>query len=264
MSDRLIMDLVAIFGWDIDFALDIWEGDQFKVVYEEYYKDKDKVADGPILAAEFSNRGKVYRAVRYTSADGHTGYFSDTGASMRKAFLRTPLNFTRISSGFNLQRKHPILNRIRAHRGVDYAAPLGTPIRATGDGVVVYAGRKGGYGNALILRHGSTYNTLYAHMSRFASGMRRGARVDQGDILGYVGMTGLATGPHLHYEFQVDGIHRNPLTIALPRAEGIAANQVEQFEAATAPLLAQLGESAQPVDSMIVLREDTANSPAVP
>lgn len=264
MSDGLIMDLVAIFGWDVDFALDIWEGDHFKVIYEEYYKNNVKVSDGSILAAEFSNRGKVYRAVRYTSADGRAGYFSDTGASMRRAFLRTPLNFTRISSGFNLQRRHPILSRIRAHRGVDYAAPMGTPIRATGDGVVTYAGRKGGYGNTLLLRHGSAYDTLYAHMSRFARGMKKGARVAQGDVIGYVGMTGLATGPHLHYEFQVNGTHRNPLTIALPRAEGIPADQIGKFEAATAPLLAQLGESLQAADAMVVLSEDTANIPAVP
>lgn len=264
LSDGLIMDLVAIFGWDIDFALDIWEGDRFRVVYEEYSKDGAKVADGPILAAEFSNRGRLYRAVRYTSADGQTGYFSESGASMRKAFLRTPLNFTRISSGFNLQRRHPILNRIRAHRGVDYAAPPGTPIRATGYGVVAFAGNKGGYGNTLIVRHGGTYDTLYAHMSRFARGIRKGTRVNQGDIIGYVGLTGLATGPHLHYEFQVNGVHRNPLTISLPRAEGIPADQIAKFETETAPLLARLGEPARPEDSMIVQKEDTAGVPAVP
>lgn len=264
LSDRLIMDLVAIFGWDIDFALDIWEGDQFKVVYEEYYKENTKVADGPILAAEFSNRGKVYRAVRYTSPDRQTGYFSETGASMRKAFLRTPLNFTRISSGFDLHRYHPILNTIRAHRGVDYAAPTGTSVRATGDGTVMFLGRKGGYGNTIILRHGTTYSTVYAHMSRFVIGLKRGARVRQGDVIGFVGMTGLATGPHLHYEFQVNGVHRNPLTIPLPRTEGIPANQVQEFESATAPLLARLDENTAPAPSMVVLREDTASAPAVP
>lgn len=264
MSDRLIMELAAIFGWDIDFALEIWEGDSFRVIYEEYYRDGVKVEEGRILAAEFVNRGKTHRAVRYTSPDGDTDYYSESGASLRTAFLRTPLNFTRISSGFNPQRHHPILNRIRAHHGVDYAAPTGTAIRATGDGKVVYIGRKGGYGNTIILRHGSVYSTVYAHLSRYAHGLAHGTRVRQGEIIGYVGTTGLATGPHLHYEFQVNGAHKNPLTIPLPRAAGIPENQLSQFMSATAPLLAGLNAGAPPVQPILVMRDEIEAIPVAP
>lgn len=242
LSDNIIMQLVAIYGWDIDFALDIRAGDQFKIVYEEHYKDDTKVSEGPILAAEFINRGKVFRAVRYANTNGDADYFSDSGASMRKAFLRTPLNFTRVSSHFNLQRKHPVLNTIRAHKGVDYSAPNGTPIKATGDGTIIYLGRKGGYGNTVILKHGGNYSTLYAHLSRYASSLRQGSKVRQGQIIGYTGMTGLATGPHLHYEFRVNGVHRNPLTVKLPKADSIPHSQIAEFRSRTGPLLAQLDD----------------------
>src|SRR5690606_20120641 len=163
LSDALIMQLAAIYGWEIDFVLDIREGDTFRVVYEEHYLDGSKVEEGPILAAEFTNQGHAYRAVRYTRPDGTTGYYSETGASMRKAFLRSPLDFTRISSNFDLRRRHPILNTIRAHRGVDYAAPTGTPVKATGDGIIDFIGTNGGFGRTVVLRHGSGYKTLYAH-----------------------------------------------------------------------------------------------------
>lgn len=240
LSDNLIMQLVSIFGWDIDFALDIRKGDQFTVIYEEKFKDDVKVAEGPILAAEFINRNQSYRAVRYTSPDGDTSYFNGEGVSMRKAFLRTPLKFSRISSGFNLRRKHPVLNRIRAHRGVDYAAPTGTPIKATGDGTVLLAGTKGGYGKTVILKHGSTYNTLYAHMSSIAKNIRNGKRVKQEQIIGYVGKSGLATGPHLHYEFRVNGVHRNPLTVKLPKASSVPAEHMTDFKQQTTTILAKL------------------------
>ena len=240
LSDNLTMRLIELYGWDIDFALDIRKGDRFYVVYEEKYKDGVKVQDGPILAAEFVNQGKSFRAVRYTHADGYTDYYDENGFSMRKAFLRTPVKFSRISSRFSLARKHPILNKIRAHKGVDYAAPIGTPVKATGDGIVAFAGNKGGYGRAIILRHGETYSTLYGHLSKYAHGLRTGNRVKQGQIIGYVGMSGLATGPHLHYEFRINGIHHNPLTVELPKAIGIPKAIMADFKNKTSPLLAQL------------------------
>ncbi len=240
LSDNLIMQMVDIYGWDIDFALDIREGDRFYVIYEEKYKDGVKVQEGPILAAEFINQNKPFRALRYTHADGYSDYYNEEGYSMRKAFLRTPVKFSRISSGFSLGRKHPILNTIRAHRGVDYAAPTGTPVKATGDGIVDFAGNKGGYGRVIVLRHGDKYSTLYGHLSRFASSLKTGKRVKQGQIIGYVGMTGLATGPHLHYEFRINGIHHNPLTVALPKVIGITSEIMADFKQQTSPLLAQL------------------------
>jgi murein DD-endopeptidase MepM/ murein hydrolase activator NlpD len=244
LSDNLIMQLVSIFGWDIDFALDIRKGDTFSVIYEEKFKDKVKVGEGPILAAEFINQDQSYRSVRYTAPDGETNYFNQDGVSMRKAFLRTPLNFSRISSRFNLSRKHPVLNRIRAHKGVDYAAPTGTPIKAAGDGTVVLAGTNGGYGKTVILKHGGNRSTLYAHMSSFSKKMRRGKKVKQGQIIGYVGKSGLATGPHLHYEFRVHGVHRNPLTVKLPKASGVPEKYLANFKQQTAALLAHLDNSS--------------------
>ncbi|MBI4006263.1 MAG: peptidoglycan DD-metalloendopeptidase family protein [Gammaproteobacteria bacterium] len=240
LSDNITMQLIGLYGWDIDFALDIRDGDRFYVIYEEKYKDGIKVTDGPILAAEFINQDKSSRAVRYMHADGHTDYYSHDGYSMRKAFLRTPLNFTRISSQFSLNRKHPVLNKMRAHRGVDYAAPTGTPIFATGDGMVAYAGRDGGYGNVVILRHGGKYTTLYAHMSKFAHGITSGKQIKQGQTIGYVGMSGLATGPHLHYEFRINNVHHNPLTVELPKAMPIPDEIMTDFKTQTYPLLTQL------------------------
>ena len=240
LSDRLIMDLAGIFGWDIDFALDIRAGDRFTVIYEEHYLRGEKVRNGAIVAAEFRNQGRTFQAFRYTTAEGETGYYAPDGRSMRKQFIRTPVSIARITSRFNLRRKHPVLNRIRAHKGVDYAAPTGTPIKATGNGKVLFRGRKGGYGKTVILKHGTRYSTLYAHMSRFAKGIRAGARVKQGQIIGYIGKTGLATGPHLHYEFRVNGVHRNPLKVRLPKALPLPEAQRAAFTAAIAPLQAQI------------------------
>lgn len=240
VSDRVIMELAEIYGWDIDFALDIRSGDKFTVIYEELYKDGDKVRDGAILAAEFVNRGRSIRALRYTDDSGQTSYFTPEGKSMRKAFLRSPLNFTRISSPFNLRRKHPVLHTIRAHKGVDYAAPRGTPVKASGNGTVSFVGRKGGYGKAVILRHGSIYTTVYAHLSRYAKGVRSGRRVQQGQVIGYVGSTGLATGPHLHYEFRVRGVHKNPLKVKLPEAEPIDKRYLDDFLDKTRPMMVRL------------------------
>jgi len=240
LSDKLIMQLVSIYGWDIDFALDIREGDSFTLIYEEQYKDGVKVSDGPIIAAEFINRGTPLRAIRYTHEDGRHDYYAENGDAMRKAFLRTPVELARISSRFNLKRKHPILNKIRAHKGVDYAASTGTPIRATGDGTVALAGRKGGYGRTVVLKHGGKYSTLYAHLHKYARGVRTGKRVKQGQVIGYVGKSGLATGPHLHYEFRVNGIHRNPLTVKLPKVESINKKALPDFLQTINPMIAEL------------------------
>lgn len=239
LPNNLTMELADIFGWDVDFALDIKKGDQFKVMFEEQFLNGKKIGTGNILSAEFTNNGNVYRAVRYTNKDGATRYFTPDGKGMNKAFLRTPVDFARISSQFNLSRLHPVLNTIRAHKGTDYAASTGTPIRATGDGKVILAGRKGGYGNCVIIQHGQGYETLYGHMNNFAKGISTGSRVSQGQIIGYVGKTGLATGPHLHYEFHVNGQVRNPVTVALPQSMGIAANEKARFAATTQTLVAQ-------------------------
>ncbi len=244
LDDRQIMQLAHIFGWDIDFALDLRKGDHFRVVYEELYRDGEKVRNGDILAAEFVNRGERFRAVRFTFPDGDNEYFTPEGKSMRKAFLRTPVNFTRVSSEFNPERLHPVLGYKRPHMGTDYAAPPGTPIKAAGDGKVIHAGRKGGYGNVVIIRHGSRYSTLYGHMKGFRRGLSTGDRVKQGEVIGYVGSSGLATGPHLHYEFRIDGKHRNPRTVKLPEAEPIPAEYRQAFNERTTPLLAALDESS--------------------
>lgn len=240
LSDRLTMELAGIFGWDIDFALDIREGDSFTVAYEEQFKNGKRVADGNIIAAEFVNRGEVYRAVLYTPPDGRADYFAPDGRSLRKSFLRSPVEFSRISSKFSLGRKHPILNRIRAHKGVDYAAPTGTPVRATGDGKIVTRGHSGGYGKTVVIQHGSQYGTLYAHLSNYARGLTAGSRVRQGQVIGYVGQTGLATGPHLHYEFRVNGVHRNPLTVKFPDAAPLPQKHLTAFNQFAAPLMAEL------------------------
>ncbi|MBE0439948.1 MAG: peptidoglycan DD-metalloendopeptidase family protein [Gammaproteobacteria bacterium] len=241
LSDKLIMELAYIFGWDIDFALDLRENDHFKVIYNEKYIEGEKFADGDIIAAEFVNQGKSFKAVRYTDENGQSRFYTPSGESLRKAFNRTPVHFSRISSKFNPNRPHPKLKGVtRPHQGVDYAASTGTPIMATGDGKVEFVGTKGGYGRTVILSHGGKYTTLYAHMSRFAKSMKSGKRVNQGDVIGYIGSSGLATGPHLHYEFRVNGVHRNPLTVTLPKAESLPKKYRADFEKKAQPLLAQL------------------------
>lgn len=239
LSDRLTMEMAEIFGWDIDFAFDVRNGDHFSVIYEELYQPDGTASDGVILAAEFVNRDRTIRALRYEDEEGNAQYYSPEGLSMRKAFLRTPVNFTRISSRFGM-RRHPVLHKLRHHNGVDYAAPRGTPVRATGDGRVAFASRKGGYGKTVILAHGTTYTTLYAHLSGFAKGLRKGVEVEQGQIIGYVGSTGLATGPHLHYEFRVRDRHRDPLKIKLPDAPPIAPTYKVDFLDRTKGLVARL------------------------
>lgn len=240
LPQRLIMQLTQIFGWDIDFSQDIQPGDTFSVLYEELYRDGKNFKTGNIIAAEFSTQKHKYRAVRYTAPNGVTDYYDQDGRSMRKAFLRAPLKFSRISSRFTYSRKHPILHRIRAHKGVDYAAPRNTPIKSTGNGKIIFRGRKGGYGNAIIIQHGRRYTTLYAHMQKFAKGFKRGSRVKQGQVIGYVGSSGLATGPHCHYEFRINGKHRNPLTIKLPKAQPIAKQFRDDFKAKSQLVFAKL------------------------
>ncbi len=244
ISDMVALKLANVFAWDIDFVLDIREGDRFTVAYEQIYQDGKYLRDGEVLAAEFVNSGKVYRAVRFVTDTGTASYYTPEGLPMRKAFLRAPVEFTRVSSVFNPHRMHPILNRIRGHMGTDYAAPTGTPVHAAGDGRISFAGQRGGYGNAVVLAHSNSVSTLYGHMSRFAKHIRGGTHVQQGDVIGYVGMTGLATGPHLHYEYLVNGVHKNPQTVQLPGAEPLRADALQKFHHLTAPLLADL--SLQP------------------
>ena len=245
LSNRLLMQMAEMFGYDIDFALDLRIGDRFGVIYEELYRDGEKLRDGDIVAAEFVNRGRSFRALRFIDGDGNAAYYTPEGESIRKAFLRTPVDFARISSRFNPNRRHPILNTIRAHKGVDYAAGAGTPIRATADGKVEFIGVKGGYGRVVILKHGSQYTTLYAHMSRYRSGLRNGSPVRQGQVIGYVGASGLATAPHLHYEFRVNGVHKDPVTVPLPRANPLPRSALAQWKAESATVLAQLDAMAE-------------------
>jgi murein DD-endopeptidase MepM/ murein hydrolase activator NlpD len=247
LTDRVAFDLAEIFQFDIDFALDIQPGDRFTVVYEEVFQDGAPVRIGNILAAKFVNEGREYRAVRYIDSQGRGQYYSPDGKSLRKAFMRAPVQFSRISSRFNLSRKHPVLNRIRAHKGVDYAASTGTPVRAAGAGRVRFVGRQGGYGNVIELEHGSGVVTVYGHLSRFASKLRRGQRVELAQVIGYVGATGLATGPHLHYEYRVRGVHKNPQTVPLPDAEPIPGAEYERFLTATADLVNTLDLPLGPV-----------------
>lgn len=240
LSDKVIMNVAGIFAWDVDFVLDIRSGDNYYIQYEEIWQDGEFVTEGEIIAAEFNNNGRSIQAIRFKDDNNKTDYFTPDGDSVRKEFLRNPVDFTRISSNFNPNRRHPILNTIRAHRGVDYAAPRGTPIKASGDGKVIFRGTKSGYGKAVILQHGGNITTLYAHMSAFAAKARIGSRVRQGQTIGYVGATGLATANHLHYEYRVNGVHRNPRTVPLPDAEPIAEKYRERFLASAKPIIQEL------------------------
>ncbi len=239
LSNNLIMEMVRIFGWDIDFVLDIRAGDTFHVVYNAYEINDEIISDGNILAAEFTTQGKKYQAIRFEDEDGIASYYSPDGDSMLGTFLRSPVEFSRISSRFG-NRKHPILKTWRAHKGVDYAASRGTPIRSTADGKVVHAGNKGGYGRTIVIRHAGRFSTLYAHMSGFAKNIRAGSRVKQGQTIGYVGSTGLATGAHLHYEFRLDGVHRNPLSFKTPKASSISKTNRPAFDKLSSRWLAKL------------------------
>ena len=240
LPDAIAVQLADIFSTDIDFHRDLRRGDHFSVVYEMYYDRSEPARAGRVLAAEFINVGKLYRAIYYQQEGKPGGYYTPDGRNIRKAFLRSPLEFSRITSGFSNSRFHPILRQWRAHKGIDYAAASGTRVKATGDGVVEFAGRDGSYGNLLVLRHQSKTTTWYGHLSGFASGITRGARVSQSQVIGYVGATGLATGPHLHYEFRINDVHQNPLRVVVPAAPPISPAQTPAFEAAAAPLVQSL------------------------
>jgi murein DD-endopeptidase MepM/ murein hydrolase activator NlpD len=239
LSNELILQLTNIFAWDIDFATNLHQGDQFTAVYEET-EVGDNSSGFQIIAAEFVNQGRIFTAIRYKDSEGYVNYYSPEGRPMRKAFLSAPVDFVRISSGFDMHRKHPILNRIRAHKGIDYAARTGTPVKSAGDGEVIFCGSKGGYGQVMIIKHGEHYETLYAHLSDFKHGLKSGDLVKQGDVIGYIGQTGLATGPHLHYEFRVDGVHRNPETLNLAQSLPLHAEVLTDFKSQTRPALDQL------------------------
>ncbi len=247
LPDSLTMQLAQIFQWDVDFVLDIREGDEFHVVYEELYVGDEFIGYGKILAAEFINQGQSYQAIRYTDSEGNSDYYTPDGQSMRKAFLRAPVEFSRISSNFNLHRIHPLFKRNVPHRGIDYAAPTGTPILAAGDGRVVTATRTAPNGNYVIIQHGEQFTTKYLHMSKFGRGIKAGVRVRQGQVIGYVGSTGWATGPHLHYEFLVNGVHKNPRTVELPDADPIPAAEKARFEQRAGPLLTLLKDYEEQV-----------------
>ncbi|MGB7543403.1 MAG: peptidoglycan DD-metalloendopeptidase family protein [Burkholderiales bacterium] len=239
VPDNIAVQIADIFAGDVDFRRDLRRGDRFAVVYEAFYHDGRTIKSGQVLAAEFVNQKQAYRAVWFQDADGKGGYYTPEGKSLRKAFLRSPLEFSRITSGFGM-RRHPIFHQWRAHKGIDYAAPIGTRVKATGDGMVEFAGQENGYGYVIVLRHRGGYSTYYAHLSRFAHGIRRGTRVAQGDVIGYVGKTGWATGPHLHYEFRVNNQYRNPLTIAFPAGQPVPPQQLAAFRQAVGPLAADL------------------------
>ncbi len=230
VSDALIMNMAEIFRWDVDFAMDIQPGDTFKIVYEGLFEGDQLKRTGQVLAVELTSRQKTHKAFYY-KREGYKGaFYTADGRSLEKQFLRNPMEVVRITSPFNLSRRHPVLNTIRAHKGVDYGAATGTPIFATGKGKVAFIGGKGGYGKTVILQHGRKYSTLYAHMSRFGKGLKLGDRVEQGQVIGYVGKTGLATGPHLHYEFRINGKHTDPQTVNFPGAESLPKSEFANFE----------------------------------
>ncbi|MBJ7539989.1 peptidoglycan DD-metalloendopeptidase family protein [Marinomonas transparens] len=245
INQSLLIELANIFGWDIDFALDIRKGDSLSMLYEEKFLDGEKIGHGNIIAAQFINNGRTYKAIRYVTKRG-AHYYTPDGLAMRKAFIRTPVDFTRISSKFNPKRLHPIFKTSRPHRGVDYAASSGTPVKAAGDGKISFAGKQNGYGNVVIIDHGKGYQTLYAHLRGFARGTKRGRRVSQGKIIAYVGQTGWATGPHLHYEFRINGTHKNPVTVKLPNDTPMAKKDLKEYLPYAQEVVATLENSHSP------------------
>lgn len=240
IPDAIATQLAEIFGGDIDFHRDLRKGDRFNIVFEMLYQRGQPIKSGRILAAEFTNERKSYQAFWHSSEDGRGGYYSADGKSLRKAFLRSPLEFSRVTSGFTTSRFHPVLQTWRAHKGVDYGAPIGTKVRSVADGTIEFAGKQGGYGNLIIIRHQGSYSTAYGHLNGFAPGIRKGSRVAQGDTIGFVGQTGLASGPHLHYEFRIRDSQVNPLAVSLPTAPPLDSIQLGRFRASTAPLQGQI------------------------
>lgn len=240
IPNNIAMQLTEIFASEIDFYRDLRQGDRFTVVYETFLNNGKRAKTGRVLAVEFVNKGKSHQAVYFQASNGANGYYTPEGESLRKAFLLSPLTFSRVSSGFTNARFHPILKEWRAHRGIDYAAPTGTPVKATANGIVTFSGSQKGYGNLVILKHNGKYETAYGHLSRFASGLGKGKRVNQGDVIGYVGSTGMATGPHLHYELRIDGVQRDPTKVVLPTAPPIAKRDLNTFQKETQSLVARL------------------------
>lgn len=240
LKQSTIMELADIFEWELDFSKDIRKGDQFSIVFDRLYREGKYIGDGDILAAEFIRGGRAYRAIRFTTDDGRTDYYSPDGRSKRRTFLRHPVDVVRITSRFDPKRMHPVLNQIRAHRGVDYGSPYGSPIYATADGVIKHAGFQSAYGNRVIIQHGNSISTLYAHMSKIGKNTKKGVRVQRGDVIGYVGKTGRVTGTHLHYEFRKDGKHMDPLKVTLPEAAPIAAQYRDSLRAVSDEMVAQM------------------------
>ena len=252
LPDSVTLALTDIFGGDIDFYHDLRRGDRFAVLYETRYVAGEPAGTGRVVAAEFDSGGRTLRAYLWRDADGTEGYYNESGRNSRNAFLRSPMEFSRVTSGFTMARLDPVLGFTRAHKGTDFAAPVGTPVRATADGVVTFVGQQNGYGNVIMLKHDGRYSTVYAHLSRFAVETKEGARVRQGETIGFVGQTGWATGPHLHYELRVDGEPRNPLTVALPMATPITDEQRPAFAASIAPLAGELAVVRDlPVDRLV-------------
>jgi murein DD-endopeptidase MepM/ murein hydrolase activator NlpD len=236
IPDSVVNQIIEMFSTSIDFRGDLKRGDRFNVVYETFWQDGEMVRTGRVLAGEFVNRGVAYQSVWYEDPVSHQGgYYSLDGKSLKKAFLKSPVAFTRISSGFSM-RVHPVFNVWKAHKGVDMAAPMGTPIRAAGDGTVDFAGVSNGYGNMVVLKHWSNYSTAYGHMSRFASGLRRGQKIHQGDVIGYVGATGWATGPHLHYEFRIGGQATDPMAMKNLQQQPLTSGELNRFRMAAAEM----------------------------
>jgi murein DD-endopeptidase MepM/ murein hydrolase activator NlpD len=240
VPDRIASELAEAFSGDIDFHKDLRRGDHFSVVYEAFYFDNRLIRTGRLMAAEFTNQNQTYQAIYFEDPQGRDGYYNAEGMSLKKAFLKSPMPFDRISSGFTSGRLHPVLQIWRAHKGIDYAAPTGTPVRAVADSVVSFVGKQGGYGNLVVLNHQQPYSTAYGHLSRFGKGIKRGSKVSQGQLIGYVGATGLASGPHLHYEFRINGVQKNPLAMNLPTAYPLDRRYKAEFMAHAQPLSAKL------------------------
>lgn len=240
ISYKLIQQMSDIFNWDLNFSKDVRAGDQFTIVYQAYFIENQQVGTGEIIAVAYTNRGKTYRAIRHQHQDGQIGYYTPEGSNLKKAFIRYPVKYSHISSTFSLSRYHPILKRKRPHKGVDLAAPIGTPVRAVGDGRIASIGRDNGYGNTIKITHNQTYSTLYAHMLKFQKGLSQGDRVKKGQVIGYVGQTGLATGPHCHYEFHINQHPKNPTTVDLPRASSIPDHELAVFSNQASTMFAQM------------------------
>ncbi len=243
LSDKLIIELNRVFAWKINFSQNIQPDDQFTLVYEKLYLDGEEFDTGNILAAEVVTQGQTLRSLRYENSHGRVDYYDPEGNNLRKAFLRFPVEYSRISSRFKPHRKHPVLNKIRAHKGVDYAAPKGTPVYATGDGTIDFVGTKNGYGRVIIIQHQQKHTTLYAHLLGFDKNIKTGAAVKQGQAIGFVGKSGLASGYHLHYEFRANKVHRDPLRVRLPKAPSIEKTKLANFKLSTNPLLNKLDKA---------------------